>query len=364
MTQGQHDGDLTWLEKHFDVARSTDQLKGRDRYADILVLGLVGEVGSVLAERKKARREQETYPLHRRRLIEELGDTLWYLLRIVDVFECGISVLERLGKPGAKKARDDLDDAAELGSAAGDLLRVIRKPVGAESIQPAMVRIVAALCNVGMGVDGGWSAISKFNCDKVLSRWPQNKAGGRVIEKTDFEEERFPHQLCVEFRQIKRGRKDVVVLRCRGLNLGDRLTDNINEPDYYRFHDVFHFSYGVYLGWSPVLRSLLKCKRKSRPEVDENEDGARAQIVEEAVSAYVFSHAKEMDYLDGINGLDYELLKAIHELVKGYEVEDVPLYRWEEAILAGYRVFRNLRQHKGGSVKLDFDSHALSYSSH
>lgn len=117
----------------------------------------------------------------------------------------------------------------------------------------------------------------------------------------------------------------------------------------------------MYLGWSPVLRSLLKCKRKSLPNIDENQDGARAQIVEEAVAAYVFSHAKEMGYFDGVSSLDYELLKAIRELVKDYEVKDVPLYRWEDAILAGFRVFRELAKNRGGSVDLDFERRTLTF---
>ena len=47
---------------------------------------------------------------------------------------------------------------------------------------------------------------------------------------------------------------------------------------------MFHFAHAVYLGWSPVLRALLKSKRKSDPRFDENQDGARAQIIEEGVS--------------------------------------------------------------------------------
>ena len=64
-------------------------------------------------------------------------------------------------------------------------------------------------------------------------------------------------------------------LRCNGLNFGDRLTDNIVDPDGYRYHDIFHFAYAVHLGWSPVIRSLLRAKRKSVPATDENEDGGR-----------------------------------------------------------------------------------------
>ena len=42
-----------------------------------------------------------------------------------------------------------------------------------------------------------------------------------------------------------------------------------------RFHDIFHLSYAAILGWSPTVRALLRCKRKSDPRVDEVEDGGK-----------------------------------------------------------------------------------------
>ena len=69
-----------------------------------------------------------------------------------------------------------------------------------------------------------------------------------------------------------------MILRCNGVNFGDRLTDNIEDPDWYRYHDIFHFAYMVHLAWSPVIRALLHCKRKSQPKIDEAQDGARAII--------------------------------------------------------------------------------------
>ena len=51
---------------------------------------------------------------------------------------------------------------------------------------------------------------------------------------------------------------------------------NIADADGYRYHDIFHIANAVFLGWSPVVRALLRCKRKSQPHIDENEDGARA----------------------------------------------------------------------------------------
>ena len=170
MTKDEHSSNQSWLKKHREVVRSTDQLKAQDRYADILVLGLVGEVGSILSERKKALREQEAYPRHRHRLTEELGDALWYLLRILDTFGCDIATLDRLGEPGRARTRDDIDDALELGTASGDLLRATRQPAGVESIQIAVECVAAALSNVAARAELNWQDIAAANRKKILSR--------------------------------------------------------------------------------------------------------------------------------------------------------------------------------------------------
>jgi len=73
-----------------------------------------------------------------------------------------------------------------------------------------------------------------------------------------------------------------------GEKIGDELTDNAYKDDGYRFHDVFHSAYVAILGWSPVIRKLLKRKRKRKPRVDEVEDGGRAGVIDEAISAIVF----------------------------------------------------------------------------
>jgi hypothetical protein len=54
---------------------------------------------------------------------------------------------------------------------------------------------------------------------------------------------------------------------------------------------VFHIYHSVSLGWSPVARSWLKRKRKSDLDVDENEDGRRAIVVEEGIAALAFDYA-------------------------------------------------------------------------
>ena len=70
-----------------------------------------------------------------------------------------------------------------------------------------------------------------------------------------------------------------------------------------------------------MLRRQFKVKRKSDPEIDENEDGARASLIEEGVSTFIFSRGLERDLFENIESVDYDLLKSIQELIKGYEVE-------------------------------------------
>jgi MazG C-terminal domain len=152
-----------------------------------------------------------------------------------------------------------------------------------------------------------------------------------------------------------------VIQQLNGVNIGSRLTDNRLEPDDYRFHDVFHLAFAAVLGWSPTLRALLKLKRKSDPAVDENEDGARAGIIEEGISTWIFNHGVRNADFRNVNSLDYGLLKAVHELVRGYEVEARPLWQWELAILEGFRVFRALKQHRGGAVNIDLEMRTIEF---
>lgn len=131
--------------------------------------------------------------------------------------------------------------------------------------------------------------------------------------------------------------------------------------DDYRFHDVFHLAYAAILGWSPVLRALLKVKRKSNPKIDEAQDGARAILIEEGISTLIFHRAIRLNHFASIKALDYSLLKLIPEFVSGYEVEVCPLWQWEKAILDGYAVFRQLKLHRRGIVTADLKKRSISF---
>lgn len=351
----------SWFVPYRDGAARTDRLVGKPKNVELLVAGLFGEAGGILAELKKRSREDAAYPVDPGRLDEEVGDFLWYFARLTVVLKpFDVTMLDDAAADEERSNGEGVGNALALGAAVGALIETLGRDSNADA-SPGLVAVWRALVRVAAGSNICLEDAARRNIEKTGSRWPRERIGTPLFDSEFPEEERIPRKLKVEFLDKGSSDKPEVILRCNGLNFGDRLTDNVGKADGYRFHDVFHFSYAVYLGWSPVVRSLLKCKRKSRPEVDEAEDGARAGIVEEAVSAAVFSRAKEVDFYDGITGVDYDLLKTIQGFVKGFEVDKVPLWQWEEAILNGYGAFRELRRHRGGVVTLDLVERRLLY---
>jgi hypothetical protein len=185
------------------------------------------------------------------------------------------------------------------------------------------------------------------------------------------EAERIPRQFVAEFREVEvKGRKKVRVFIGRR-RLGQDLTDNAHEPDGYRFHDVFHLACAAVLGWSPVTRRNLKLgergakaksvKRKSKPQVDEVEDGGRAIVTEEGISALVFAYASDHAFFEGVGGIDYGLLKSIRMLTANFEVSVCTTGEWEAAIRMGYSVWKEVQANDGGRVEVDLDRRLIRY---
>ncbi len=191
---------------------------------------------------------------------------------------------------------------------------------------------------------------------KAMERWPRQRRLPKLRDSRYPAYEQLPRTLAVEIREVQMADNAYFVFqRCNGINVGDRLTDNIADPDEYRFHDVFHYAYAAVLGWSPVTRALYKLKRKSNKKVDDTEDGARAILIEEGISALVFSEAKKNRMFQGVERgkLSFDLLKLIRRFVEGYEVHDMPYWCWEEAILQGFEAFRFLTKNRMGRLVLD-----------
>ena len=257
---------MSWLIDYCKDAEGTDRLTGHRNHVVLLATGLFGETGSLLAELKKTERETGAYPFYRNRLMEETGDLLWYFARLVTVLAPSeVQKLDKLaGHPPRPLNNDVMSYAFKLGSAAGALLATLQEKT--DNIATSELGTIwGALHGVSSAMRIDLCEAARRNLQKTRSRWPSVQEFIPLFDDDFQEEEQLPRALDVEFRQVKRGDKETVLLRCNGLNLGDRLTDNIDEPDFYRFHDIFHLAHAVYLGWSPIVRVILNCKRKSDP---------------------------------------------------------------------------------------------------
>jgi hypothetical protein len=175
------------------------------------------------------------------------------------------------------------------------------------------------------------------------------------------QEERLPRLFDVSFREISISAEPRVVITINGTQIGDIITDNSYTDDGYRFHDVFHFSYVAFLGWSPCVRKMLKRKRKSVPKVDEVEDGARAIITEEAIALLIYNDAREHNLFEYDDHIAPSLLQNISKMAANFEIKNCKSSDWEKAILKGYAAFRYLIKNKGGIIKIDMLRKDLSY---
>jgi hypothetical protein len=199
------------------------------------------------------------------------------------------------------------------------------------------------------------SSVAAQNLVKTRARWLANDAPRRTFDADFPDRERLPRRFDVTFTTIG----DKVVVRIAGDDLGDPIDDNARVADGYRFHDVFHFGYAAVLGWSPILRALMKRKRKADTETDRVEDGARACALEEAIAAFVFEMARPYDYFDGAQHVDAEILRGARAVAGGLEVASRSPGDWERAILMGFSAWRGLRNAGGGVVRVDLGARTL-----
>ncbi|WP_230413282.1 nucleoside triphosphate pyrophosphohydrolase family protein [Paraburkholderia antibiotica] len=201
--------------------------------------------------------------------------------------------------------------------------------------------------------------IARANAEKAESLYSEGSVN--IFDSGFASDERLPRRFVVNFYEKPLERSLYVKVSVNDVVIGDALTDNSHEDDGYRYHDVFHLAYAAVLGWSPVCRALLKCKRKSDAKIDEVEDGARAAVIEEAVSILVFNQAEERGWYADRSSIDIGLLKTIRRMVTGLEVRSCTAKQWQQAICQGYAVFRELKKNSGGDVLVDLDKQRITY---
>ncbi|MDB9340167.1 nucleoside triphosphate pyrophosphohydrolase family protein [Nodularia spumigena] len=284
-------------------ALNTDQIPAVEGTELIIpLLGLVGEVGSLMTEYKKHLRDGDAHKLFKEGIAEELGDMLWYISNLSSKFNLN---LEEIAEDNLRKCHDRW----------------------------------------------GWRDSDSIN----------DNATSYIFDHEFPENESLPRQFEVEITETSKDNSVRMKAFINKKQVGNDLTDNSYSSDGYRFHDVFHLSYAAVLGWSVVTRSNLKCKRKSNPTIDEVEDGGRAVAIEEGISALVFSYAKDHDFLEGVKVIDYQLLKTIKNMTSHLEVSQCSLGDWEKAIFMGYDVWRQVEKNRGGTVVVNLDARLITY---
>jgi NTP pyrophosphatase (non-canonical NTP hydrolase) len=268
------------------------------------MLGLAGEIGSLAAQYKKIQRDHTGYRAFSDEVREELGDLFWYATALAR--RCNLS-LEEILSDNVRKTRERF-------------LRPATPPP-----HPLF--------------DGNVSA------GQQLPRSLDITFTDTLVEGKG--------KLPVQTVRIYRGNEAV----------GDPLDDNSDDDDNYRYHDVFHLAHMAVLGWSPVMRSLLKMKRNTDRDVDRIQDGGRAIAVEEGMTAYVFSMARAHSFFSTAAAVPAEIVKACQAMTAHLEVSRRSAQDWEYAILAGYRMFEELTANKGGTVHLNLQARTITYSS-
>lgn len=173
--------------------------------------------------------------------------------------------------------------------------------------------------------------------------------------------EQLLKEFTVSFVETKNGKTPQVQMLLNGKQVGDIISDNSYQNDFYRYHDVFHYTFATMLSWSPCTRSMMRKKRKSIPIIDEVEDGARATITEEAISLMLFSEAKKNNLFEDKKHIDKVILRIIKEMTEPFEVREKTENDWENAIIKGYDMFRKLVKNRGGDIYFNMNERKIEY---
>jgi len=306
------------------AASETSQLRlGGPQGAVAPMLGLASETGSILNVYKKYLRDGIDLAANREFLRGELGDLLWYAAAVATA--CGL----------------DLDDIAEANlRRTRDRYRRHTDPEHGD--MPVF--------------DAGYPARERFPRRLVVSvteePLPSGGSAG-VLTLVSADPNAFP-----EGPVITAGKPRGFQV---GAVLGDPLTDNSRRRDAYRFHDAIHLGFMAVLGWSPTIRALLRLKRKSSPETDECEDGARAIFAEEGLAAVLSRLAPRRTGFLSTTSIDGDVIEVAKAAAAGLEAEAVPGWLWQAAIHQGFRAMRLLGDNDGGYLVADLDARELAY---
>lgn len=372
----------------FDTFQKEAQKYDSTKEILIPLMGLCGEIGEINSVLKKRYRDRRAYTHFTEHLREELGDTLWYLSSICSHLGLKLEDVanENLRSDGTVSITHTCKDFPEyqervkqtngdrglsflsaLSKNAANLFKIYTTSDKKERISEKFIKKMAKevgdvlwyLANIASLYSLEMSFVASNNIDKIRKIHDEGELS--EFDKVFPDDESIPRQIGIKIIEITENGESKVKMYLNDIELGDELDDNSPKEDFYRFHDAFHLAYVAILGWSPVMRKLLDRKRKSDTYTDRIQDGARARILEEAVSLYIFNDAEKNNLYEGSESIDLSVLKNVKELTKDLEVSSCTYKQWEKAIINGYEIFRQLIEHRNGIVELDMDKQSISF---
>lgn len=328
-------------------------------------MGLFSEVGSLVSLLKKKLLNNDANDHSNELVIEEMGDIFWYftlmtivenidlyeLINDIDPYDKNESTVFITGiktRPFIKvKSKESISDTQLLFN---DLIihtTSLSKDTTSEKIERFLNTYLKMMDFLNLDL----LSIVENNTFKIRNRFVPIKELHLPLlsfDSTFSKDEQLPVEFEVHIVEKPNGK---AYLKWNDVFIGSALNDNHQENDNYKYHDVFHLAFAAILHWSPTFRALIKHKRKSDPSIDETQDSGRPIVIEEGLSAWLFSISKQrgIDFTKE-SSISYDLLKTIQIFIRGYEVERCPLQLWVKAIIQGYTVFNQVVANKGGII--------------
>lgn len=253
------------LQSYQATASKSDRTR-ETKGQEFLLLGLFGEIGTLMDEVKKKQRDTRSYVGYEHSVVEELGDVLWYLSNLADRAGLSLSAIARramgsdapsltnpgstlnfaslqpqqhlpLNTPTPQFEQTLINLVAEIGGLARG--QSTTQKLDATALGAGLVGIFSTLVQASTEAGVTLEEAAKQNLNKIFDRWPTNPKPHNLFDETYPLEERLPRHMTVEiYEQILNpdgpNRKEYVLQRSNGIFIGDRVTDNILEPDDYR----------------------------------------------------------------------------------------------------------------------------------
>jgi NTP pyrophosphatase (non-canonical NTP hydrolase) len=229
------------LNDYQGAARETDQnkLSNLEGLAFPL-LGLFGEVGTLLSALKKKQRDQESYIGYTASVVEEFGDALWYLSNIATRATLSLDVLAQR----AFRGLNDWDQVEDRSFGTFSGLQEQKNPDGSpdsmafqgaiitlagkvglllndfhldriksnrDVLSAHLVEIFRALIDAANVADIDLASAASRNIQKIHSRWPLKRDYTQLFD-VDFDKlEQLPRRIDMHIFEVEKNKKKYVI---------------------------------------------------------------------------------------------------------------------------------------------------------